>query len=359
MSLKIFPGFIDVHVHLREPGATHKEDFQTGSRAAVKGGFTFILDMPNNVTPTISPERLAEKIQLSQKAIIDIGFHYGTDGKNTETFEEVMDDRSIAPLGTYSEDRPRNMVYGLKIYCNHTTGTLLIEDQPVWEKIFKAWESKKPILIHAEGDRLPYLIALGKKYNRHLHVCHISQANEVMMVRRAKEQGIYISAGVTPHHLFLTDKDVEKLGAFGIMKPPLGTKNDQEALWKGLRDGTIDLIETDHAPHTKEEKNQTPTPFGVPGLETAATLMATAVIDKRVAEHDFVRLFYDNPQRIFAVPVQDDTYIEMDWETSYNIGDDGYETKCGWSPFDGWPVKAKVVKVVLRGKTLLEKGELL
>ena len=127
MSLKIFPGFIDVHVHLREPGATHKEDFQIGSRAAVKGGFTFVMDMPNNSTPTISPERLAEKIQLSQKALIDIGFHYGTDGQNTETFEEVMDNERV---------------FGLKIYCNHTTGTLLIEDQQSGRKFLKLGKVK-------------------------------------------------------------------------------------------------------------------------------------------------------------------------------------------------------------------------
>jgi len=338
MLLKKFPGFIDVHVHLREPGATQKEDFQTGSRAAVKGGFTFVMDMPNNSTPTISPERLAEKIQLSQKALIDIGFHYGTDGQNTETFEEVMDNERV---------------FGLKIYCNHTTGTLLIEDQPVWEKIFKAWESKKPILVHAEGDRLPYLIALGKKYNRHLHVCHISQANEVMMVRRAKEQGIYISAGVTPHHLFLIDKDVEKLGSLAMMKPPLNTQQDQDALWRGLRDGTIDLIETDHAPHTKEEKKQSPAPFGVPGLETAVGLMFKSIHDGKISEREVVRLLHDNPARIFNIPTDENTYVMLDPDQSYICGEDNYETKCGWSPFHGWELYGKIEIMVVKGKVLL------
>src|SRR5258708_2631495 len=139
MSLLRLPGLIDVHVHLREPGATHKEDFLTGSRAAVKGGFTFIIDMPNNPTPTISLERLAEKIALSKKAICDIGFHYGTNGLNTESFAAAA-------------QNPK--VFGLKLYCNHTTGEMLLDDPILVEKVFQTWESEKPILVHAEGEKL-------------------------------------------------------------------------------------------------------------------------------------------------------------------------------------------------------------
>ena len=133
---KRLPGLIDVHVHLREPGATHKEDFYTGSRAAVKGGVTFMIDMPNNLTPTISIERLDEKVALSKKALIDIGFHFGTNGKNLEELPKAA---------------ARPEVYGLKIYCNHTTGEMLIEDQDALDAIFQAWPVGKPILVHAEG----------------------------------------------------------------------------------------------------------------------------------------------------------------------------------------------------------------
>ncbi|MBI3459198.1 dihydroorotase family protein [Candidatus Azambacteria bacterium] len=345
MAIKKFPGFIDVHVHLRDPGATHKEDFQTGSRAAVKGGFTFVIDMPNNPTPTISPEALQEKIRLAeQKSIVDIGFHYGTDGQNTETFKTVIDNEKV---------------FGLKIYCNYTTGTLLVEDQLLWNNIFREWESKKPILVHAEKEKLPYMIALSKKYNRHLHVCHISLTEEVSMVRRAKEIGIYISAGVTPHHLFLTEKDVNRLGSLAMMKPPLGTQADQEALWKGLRDGTIDLIETDHAPHTKEEKEKTPAPFGVPGLETAVGLMFKAVHEGKISEREVIKFFHDNPARIFNVPTHENTFIMLDPDQSYIMGEDGYETKCHWSPFDGWKLYGQIQMVVIKGKTILEKRKLI
>src|SRR3989338_11145056 len=127
--LKRFPGFIDIHAHLREPGATQKEDFYTGSRAAIAGGFTYILDMPNNPTPTINKEKLEDKISLAEKALCDIGFHFGTNGKNIKEFE-------------FARQSPQ--VFGLKIYCNHTTGEMLIDDHDLIGKVFSAWNSTKP-----------------------------------------------------------------------------------------------------------------------------------------------------------------------------------------------------------------------
>ena len=246
MALKKFPGFIDVHVHLREPGATHKEDFYTGSRAAVKGGFTFMIDMPNNPTPTITKERLDEKISLSKKALCDIAFHFGTNGKNTDEFAKVTES---------------SFVYGLKIYCNHTTGEMLIEDLALLEKVFSSWKSTKPILVHAEGIQLAAAIALAYSYNQRIHVCHISQAIEVELVKQAKKRGLSITAGVCPHHLYMTGEVRERMKGYACMKPPLGIPEDQKALWQGLSDGTIDIVETDHAPHTRAEKKKDPPTF--------------------------------------------------------------------------------------------------
>lgn len=341
-SIIRLPGLIDVHVHLREPGATHKEDFYTGSRAAIKGGFTCILDMPNNPMPTVSMERLEEKIELSRKAICDIGFHYGTDGKNIDTFEQAWQN---------------SRVFGLKIYCNHTTGQMLIEDNYLLEEIFKNWNSDKPILLHAEGIQLALAIGLARIYNRRLHVCHISQESEVDWVRQAKKEGLKVTAGVTPHHLFLIDKDVKKLGPYAVMKPPLGADYDRDALWRGLQDGSIDLIETDHAPHTVEEKEKTPPPFGVPGLETCLPLIVTAVKAGKLRGEDIVRILHDNPKKIFNIPDQHDTYIEVNLDEKQVVGGSGYESKCGWTPFHGWQLWGKVEKVVFRGETVLENGQ--
>lgn len=336
--VKRFPGFIDVHVHLREPGATHKEDFQSGSRAAIGGGFTFIIDMPNNPMPTVSLRRLKEKISLSKKSFCDIGFHFGTNGKNTKMFSVAW-------------RHPR--VYGLKLYCNHTTGEMLIEDIAALEQVFAAWKSEKPILVHSEGVHLAAVLALAHFFGRRLHVCHISQQSEVALVRLAKKKKIAVTAGVTPHHLFLTNGDVVTLGSKALMKPPLGIKRDQHALWEGITDGTIDCVETDHAPHTREEKSSDKPPFGVPGLETAVPLLFHAVYKKKLKEKDVIRLLYTNPKKIFHIPDQKKTYIALDPQKEYCIGKEGYQTKCNWSPFDGWNIHGKVESVVIRGKRVL------
>lgn len=341
MSSLTLPGLIDPHVHLREPGAEHKEDFLTGSRSALRGGFTFVLDMPNNPIPTLTVDALLQKIHLAEKAVIDIGFHFGTNGTNLAEFEKVW-------------HHPR--VFGLKVYCNHTTGELLVHDEAVLKNIFSAWRSEKPILVHAEGEQLAMSIRLAQQSGRRLHVCHISQASEVAMVRAAKADGQHISAGVTPHHLFLTDQDRERLGSHAIMKPPLGTTEDQDALWEGLRDGTIDLVESDHAPHTREEKMKDPAPFGVPGLETTLFLMLRAVREGRIAETHLSTLLFENAKNIFNIPAQEDTYVEIDKEASTVVGETGYESKCGWSPWEGETVPGRITKVVLRGKTVLEQG---
>jgi dihydroorotase len=342
MPLTKYPGLIDVHVHLRDPGATHKEDFHTGSRAAVKGGFTFIIDMPNNAAPIITSERLDEKISLiKQKSVCDIGMHYGTNGHNTETFLTVW-------------GRPE--VFGLKIYCNHTTGEMLIEDRPLLEGVFKAWESPKPILVHAEGPQLRMAIEMAKTYGRRLHVCHISLAEEVEMVRTAKKIGQDVSAGVCPHHLFMTGADRDKMKGYAMMKPPLGTQADQDALWQGLNDGTIDLVETDHAPHSKEEKEKDPPAFGVPGLETAVGLLGKGIAEGKMPKTLFQTVLYDNPKRIFNIPDQPDTYIEIDWDKKF-IVTPPYKTKCGWTPFEGWELTGAVETVRFKGKDILKSGK--
>ncbi|MBI2003823.1 MAG: amidohydrolase family protein [Parcubacteria group bacterium] len=345
MALKRYPGLIDVHVHLREPGATHKEDFYTGSRAAIKGGFTFIIDMPNNVAPVVSSESLNEKISLAdQKSICDVGFHYGTNGFNTDTFNKVW-------------NNPR--VFGLKIYCNHTTGEMLIEEPVLIDSVFKNWESDKPILVHAEGPQLAMAIEMADKYKRKLHICHISLAEEVDMLRRAKLKGQVITAGVCPHHLFMTGAEHDKMKGYAMMKPPLGTQKDQEALWRGLNDGTVDLVETDHAPHTKEEKEKNPPAFGVPGLEWAVGLLGKAIKEKRIPEHLFRKVLHDNPKKIFMIPDQKDTFVEIDFDKRYIVGEEAYETKCGWSPYEGWELVGMIETVRFKGKDLIKEGKFL
>lgn len=345
MSLQRFPGFIDVHVHLREPGATNKEDFRTGTRAAVAGGFTFVIDMPNNPSaPTVSIDRLEEKIALSsQKAVCDVGFHFGTDGHNLNTFPAAWQNRHV---------------FGLKIYTSHTTGDVLVDDEKTLENIFRAWESEKPILVHGQGETLSACIGLALTYGRRLHVCHVATQNDIDQVRKAKKKKQAVTAGVTPHHLFLSPEDVKRLGNFALVKPEIGGEDDQDDLLEALQDETIDLVESDHAPHTNKEKESATPPFGVPGLETTVGLLMKAVHEGKLLKEDIIRLLYTNPKRIFNVPDQRDTHIELDPDKPWIVGRDGYATKCGWSPFEGRELYGKPRTVVLRGKTLVQDGRL-
>lgn len=333
-----FPGLIDVHVHLREPGANQKESFETGTRAAVAGGVTYILDMPNNSIPTFTLEALEEKIsRVRATAVCDVGFHFGTDGKNTALFATVA---------------AKPEVFGLKVYCNHTTGNFLLDDPHVLEAVFRAWGSEKPILVHAEGEKLAQVAKLAARFGRRLHICHISQKEEVAFVRKAKSDGLYLTAGVTPHHLFVTQKHLDLLGPFGDVRPLIRPEN-MSALWEGLKDGTIDVVESDHAPHTKEEKQSDNPPSGVPGLETTLGLLLFAVHEKRITLDDVKKLLFARPKEIFAIPDQPDTFIEFDPGVPWVVRNEELKTRCAWSPFAGWELYGKVEKVVLRGNQLL------
>ncbi|MBI2019671.1 amidohydrolase family protein [Candidatus Daviesbacteria bacterium] len=331
------PGLIDPHVHLREPGATQKEDFITGTKAAIAGGYTTVLDMPNNPIPTVTQQALEEKIKLATgKVYSDIGFHFGASRESIQYFKQVED-----------------KVFGLKLYMNHTTGELLIEDATVLEEIFSEWTKGKPILVHAEADTLAKAISLAKKYGNKLHVCHVSLKAEIDMIRAAKSEGLDITCEVTCHHLFLTEEDQQRLGPFGIMRPPLSSKEDQSALWYGIEEGVVDMIGSDHAPHTKDEKLSEKVPNGVPGLETTLPLLLTAVDDGRLTLDKLIELTYTNPKRVFNIPDQQDTFVEVDLDEPYTINNKLY-TKCGWTPFAGMEATGRIKKVVLRGQLVFD-----
>lgn len=335
------PGLIDIHVHLRDPGQTHKEDFYTGTCAALAGGITTVFDMPNNLEPIFTYNKLLEKIRIgNQKAVCDWGLYFGTDGKNTEEFEKV-----------------EKLVIGLKIYLNQTTGQLLIEDDDLIENIFQKWIKDKVIVVHAEGEKIKLAINLARKYKSKLHITHISRKEDLIEVITAKKEGLAISCDAAPHYLFLTENDGYKLGGFGSVKPYLATKEDQNFLWENIK--YIDCFATDHAPHCRDEKKGDFPPSGVPGLETMLPLLLTAVGGKRLTLDDVIRLTNSNPQKIFGIKQDENTYIEADLDEKYKIENKNLKTKCGWSPFDGWEGTGKVKRVFIRGTKVLEDGEIL
>jgi len=333
------PGLIDPHVHLRDPGQTHKEDFLSGTSAALAGGYTTVLDMPNNLEPITTLERLEAKIASARSQVVnDIGFHFGSLGDNFEEFPKVID-----------------KVKGLKIYLNVTTGGFII-DKPKLLEIYKAWPGGKPILLHAEDDVSDLVESTLKAVPKPTHMCHVSNRAELEFVMCAKDAGLPITCGVTPHHLFLTDKDAERLGAFGHMKPFLKPQKDVDFLWQHL--DYVDVIESDHAPHTLAEKQSDTPPFGVPGLETTLPLMLTAEAEGRLTRAQLIDRLHTNPARIFGIAVDDSTHVEVDMN-EYEIKNEDLLTKAGWTPFAGRRVVGKVSKVVLRGAAVYANGQVL
>ncbi len=336
------PGLIDPHVHLRDPGATDKEDFLTGTRAAVAGGITLVLDMPNNPgAPVVSPEALQRKREAAEgKIVCDVGLFYGASPDNITTFEQV------AP-----------QVVGLKLYLDHTTGDLKIEDLETIRDIMVAWPHNRPLCVHAEDRTLAAVLGLVPATGRGVHFCHVSEAIEIELIRDAKERGLPVTCEVAPHHLYLTEEDVPRLEGMGIMRPPLKRVRDRDALWANI--DVIDMIATDHAPHTIEEKRSAKPPFGVPGLETSLPLMLTAVSEGRLTIDRLVEMMYNAPARIFRTKPQPETYIEVDTTQKWIIDDTRLQTKCGWTPFDGMSVTGSVHTVVLRGQTVVQDGQVI
>ena len=331
------PGLADVHVHLRVPGGEHKEDLYSGTRAALAGGFTTILAMPNTQPPLITAERIRQvkALALSQ-ALCDVHFFGGASTDFVDQLPELAQEAA-----------------GLKVYMDQTYGPLRVEGLGVLFSIFQKFPKGKMIAFHAEGNSVAVGIGLAAIFFRPVHFCHISRKDEIELIAAAKTSGLPVTCEVTPHHLFLSQNDLPRLGALGDMRPTLAAPQDVAALWAHINT-TIDCIATDHAPHTLEEKAGEKPPPGVPGLETALPLMLTAVSEKRLSLERLVELMAVNPRRIYNLPEQANTWVEVDPDACWEIQNEGLYTRCGWTPFAGRQVTGRVTKVVLRSQTVFE-----
>jgi dihydroorotase-like cyclic amidohydrolase len=337
-----FPGLIDPHTHPRGlPSDDYKEDFYTATCAAIAGGFTTILDMPNNpFTPILTYELMTQKQNIAkEKAVCDIGFFFGTNGKNLDEFTKAA-----------------KISMGLKVFLSFSTGNLII-DHETFRKVCQTWTTKLPILLHAEEDTIEEALAIIKETGHAAHICHISSKQELEQIITAKKTGVPVTCGVTPHHLFLNETAMQQLGPFARMKPLLKSQKNVDFLWEHLHD--IDVIESDHAPHTIDEKQSANPPFGVPGLETTLPLLLTAMHEGKITKEDIIDKCYTQPKKIFHVPDQPDTLVEVDENEEWTIENGKLFTKCNWSPFNGRKVIGRVKKVVLRGQKVFEDGKIL
>lgn len=354
----IMPGVIDVHTHMREPGVTYKEDFETGSKACAKAGITTFYDMPNTVPTTTTLENLLNKKELAgKKSIVNFGIHFGgSKNNNISEIKKVLDKKEVNTV---------------KIFMNVTTGEMLIEDDEILKGVF---QNSGLVLVHAENEMIDKAIGLNQKYGKGLYVCHIPSAEELKKVIEAKKDSRLnnemhpIYAEVTPHHLFLNEEireSSERNKMLLRMKPELRKKSDNEFLWKAVNEGLIDTIGTDHAPHLIEEKMEKVT-FGMPGVETSLALMLTAYNEGRIELPAIQKLMCENPAEIMKIAgrgkLKEGYYadvIVVDTEKEWIAGvDDTLESKCGWTPYENWKLKGKNIMTVVNGEIIYENGKI-
>ena len=334
------PGLIDAHVHLRDPGGTHKEDFHTGTCAALHGGVVTVLAMPNETPPIIDAQSMEQKARIAgQKAVCDYGLFAGATVDNSGSVNTLAG------------------AVGLKMYLNETFGPLKLEGLPSLIAHFRAWPRGRPVAVHAEGYMVAAVIAMAQLFSRHVHVCHVARRGEIELVRRAKERGVDVTCEVTPHHLLLSQEDICGLGPLALMKPSLGTSDDRNALWENL--AVVDLVASDHAPHTLDEKCPPHTPPGVPGLETMLPLLLTAVAEGQLSLERLGELTSLGPARVYHLRLTPESCVTVQTDASYELTSRDLFTKCAWTPFEGWRVRGRVLRTTVRGTVAYDDGRVL
>lgn len=339
------PGLIDPHVHVREPGQTHKEDWDTVTQAALAGGVTTILAMPNTKPPIFDQSTLDSALEAARsKARCDYAQYLGAGPENAA---------EAARLGPYAA--------GLKMYLDSTFGELRLNDMTLWLEHFRRWRAPGPIVVHAESRSMAAALAFSQMFDQPVHIAHVSLREEILLIREAKARGVKVTCEVTPHHLFLTADNIPALShghpGRGEVRPRLASQADVDALWQNL--DVIDCFATDHAPHTLAEKDGENPPPGFPGLETMLPLLLTASDDGRLTVDDIIQKCVVNPRRIFSLPEQPETWIEIDENARWEIRASELHSKCGWTPFEGWPARGRVIRVVLRGREAYRDGQIL
>ncbi|WP_304332684.1 dihydroorotase family protein [Brachyspira innocens] len=343
----VIAGIIDPHVHMRDPGLTQKEDFNSGSKAAARGGVTSFLDMPNTIPNTITKENLlAKKNLMIGKSYVDYGFHFGgSKADNSDDIKNIINDAAST-----------------KIFFNASTGNMLVEDDKILEKLF---ESSKIVTVHAEDRMVDKAIEIAKKTKTPLYLCHISLESEIDSLKRAKDSGMIIYGEATPHHLFLNTEDVNKNERNKMllrMKPELRGKSDNKALLNAILDSTIDTIGTDHAPHLISEKLEKLT-FGVPSVEHSLELMLNKINDGTIDLKLLTKIMSENASKIFGIKNKgilkenyDADLVIIDMKDNFKIEEKDIITKAGWSPYIDFNRGGKVLTTIVRGNIVYNNG---
>ncbi len=375
-DLLLFPGVVDDQVHFREPGLTHKEDLFTGSQACAAGGVTTFLEMPNTKPSAITVDRIEEKYRLAErKCVVNFGFYIGASQDN---LQELMTAKNLP---------------GIKIFIGSSTGDLLVDDQETLERIFA--NTTLPICAHCEDEstvranreqfadrtevhfhskirdeRAAWIatkraIDLASRHRHRFHVLHVSTAAELEPIAQARP---WVTAEVCPHHLFFSIEDYDRLGSWIQMNPSVKTKADCEALWKGLKSGAIQVIATDHAPHTLEEKQQPypQSPSGLPAVENSLALFMNESYHGRCSWEQIAHWMSDAPARVWGLVGKgrievgyDADLVLVDPMLKKTIANERQWTKSKWSPWHGTTLAGWPVRTWVAGQTVYQDGVVL
>ncbi|MEM3956324.1 MAG: dihydroorotase family protein [Candidatus Bathyarchaeia archaeon] len=382
-GMLVLPGVIDVHVHLRDQELSYKEDFYSGTCAAANGGVTLVVDMPNNKPITMSSETLRERMEIaSRKIIVNVSFYSAFP-------QDISEIKQIIRTGAKA----------FKIFLSHKVGGLDPNDEDKVISAFKEVASANiPIAIHAEdgiflrkkieeiGNRddidaylevhsveaevrgIMRTIRLMRESGACVHICHVSTSEGLKAILREKARGLPVSCEVTPHHLLLSKKDLKKIGNIALVNPPLRPLSDVSYLQWALGKGLIDIVASDHAPHSLKEKDSSSVwdvMAGIPGIETTLPLMLTMVNRGQISLSDLVRVLSENPSRIFGFKdrgqIAEGFYADLvvvDLKREWTIDSSEFYSKAKFSPFDGWRVKGKPVKTFVNGTLVMDEGEI-
>ncbi len=379
-GLTVLPGVIDSQVHFREPGLEHKEDLETGTRGAVLGGVTGIFEMPNTNPSTTTAEAIADKVARGKgRAWCDHAFFLGAAGDNVAHLAEWERVPGCA---------------GVKVFMGSSTGSLLVEDDAAIAQVLAAGsrrvavhcedearlrerrhlvEGGAPVTMHPEWRdaetalrATKRLVALAEKARRRVHVLHITTAEEIDFLAGHKD---LVTVETTPQHLTLAGPEAyERLGTKAQMNPPIREAHHRDGLWRGIAQGVVDVIGSDHAPHTLEEKAKPypASPSGMTGVQTLVPVMLTHVAEGRLSLARFVDLTSAGPARIFGIAGKgriargyDADFTVVDLKATRQITDSWIASRCGWTPFDGFQAKGWAVATIIRGNIVMRDDELL
>ena len=384
-NLLVLPGLIDEHVHLRDEGREYKEDFSSGTASAATGGFTTVLDMPNNDPVTMSLQTLKNRMRIAQrKLLVNVGFY--------SEFPQKLDNAA---------DIVAEGAVGFKLFMGNQTGGLNIDnDQAIMAGCTEVARLKVPLAVHAE-DRvmlaeneeklkqakksgtadflrahteaveltaIQRLLKASEQTDVRLHFCHVSTEEGLNVIGEAKKSGRTVTCEVTPNHLMLSIDDLKHYGQMAIMAPPLRSKTHVDALWKGIEDGSVDAVGSDHAPHGQSEKsasNVWDVKVGVPGLETTLPIMLAQIKKSKLTIVQVVRLLAERPAEIFGL--NDRGRLErgknadltvVDFNCQFKIDASKFKSKAKFSLFDGWDVQGKPIKTFVNGQLVFDEGDI-